>query len=1014
MSERELFLAALDVPDPADRAALLDRACAGDPDLRRRVEALLRSHEDAASFLNTPAVRAAPPPDGEPVTADHHTDPNSTRTQDSPPAAAPREDLGTVVGGRYTLVEMIGEGGMGSVYRAAQSDPVKRQVALKLVRAGMDSRAVLARFDAERQALALMDHPNIARIYDGGVTPAGRPYFVMELVDGVPITDFCDAKRLSPRARLELFVPVCQAIQHAHQKGIIHRDIKPSNVLVAEDAGRPVPKVIDFGVAKATGGQLADHTLHTGVGGVVGTPQYMSPEQAGLHNQDIDTRSDVYSLGVLLYELLTGSPPFTKKELEKKGLFEILRVVREETPPKPSTRLSTADALPSLSANRATEPRELTRLLRSELDWVVMKALEKDRARRYETANGFAADVLRYLSGEPVLAHPPSRGYRLKKFLRKNRGPVLASLLVAGALVGGVVGTTLGLLEARDQARRADDARRDEAGQRELAEQANQQAVAALRSFTDDLMSQLLGSRDKLTDTEKALLRNAQKQWDVFAGSKGQSPKARDIRGEGATQLARIQSKLGLVAEAEANDRKAVALREGLVSEFPTDPRYRKRLATSYQNLGSVLRGHGNPGEARGYFARAVEVYAALVADFPADADHRQHLAEAHISLGNATRDLGELGRAEAEYRAALGHQETLVAAHPDVADYRVSLARSHWGLAFTKKRLDQIPESEAHYRAAVGGYQVLAGTHPGVITYRRELAGLHRELGVTLTDAGRPAAGAAEFPPAVRVLGALAAEFPSVPGYRFDLGRAHRDYGKALRLVRQRAAAVEQFVKSAALFEALLAANPASLAYQADVGLVYLFHGDVFDAPTERPRALEWYDKAMRVLAAAHAADPKQVLIKYSVGSAHAARAEALDDLKRHTEAVREWDSAIALAPPHRVPLYRAKRVGALLRAGRAADAANEVAELAADPKRTGRELYDFACAAAAAGTPPDAERVLELLERAAAAGFADAEALAGSPHLGAVRGRPEFRKLVAAAEAVAPPPRGKIPAEP
>jgi WD40 repeat protein/tRNA A-37 threonylcarbamoyl transferase component Bud32/tetratricopeptide (TPR) repeat protein len=339
---------------------------------------------------------------------------------------------------------------MGTVYRAEQTRPVKRRVALKLIKVGMDSRVVLARFDAERQALALMDHPNIARVYDGGTTAASQPFFVMELVEGVPITEYCDQRRLRVRARLELFVAVRQAVQHAHQKGIIHRDLKPSNILVTEVEGRPTPKVIDFGVAKAMEFRLTEQSL-ADTGAIVGTPTYMSPEQADPSSMDIDTRTDVYALGVILYELLAGSPPIDAKQFKRGAFLEMLRMVREVDPPRPSTKVSTAEALPSIAARRDIDPEHLKRALKGDLDWIVMKALEKDRTRRYETANGFAADVLRHLANEPVVAAPPSRAYRMRKFVRKNRGRVIAASLMLTALVVGIVGTTLGLFQARRQ-----------------------------------------------------------------------------------------------------------------------------------------------------------------------------------------------------------------------------------------------------------------------------------------------------------------------------------------------------------------------------------------------------------------------------------------------------------------------------------------------------------------------------------------------------------------------------------
>jgi serine/threonine protein kinase/WD40 repeat protein len=402
-----------------------------DQELRSKVAGLLAAHCKADSFLDRPAV----PPQ---ATGDADLAANG--------AAAAQECPGTMIG-PYKLLERIGEGGMGAVWLAEQRAPVQRQVALKIIKAGMDTRQVVARFEAERQALALMDHPNIARVFDGGTTAGGRPYFVMELVKGVPITRYCDEHRLTPRERLELFLPVCQAIQHAHQKGIIHRDVKPANVLVAPYDGRPVPKVIDFGVAKATGQRLTERTLCTGFGAVVGTLEYMSPEQAELNNHDIDTRSDIYGLGVLLYELLTGTTPLSHERLKQAAFTEILRVIREEEPPRPSTRLSgLKETLPSISARRHMEPARLTRLVRGELDWIVMKALEKDRNRRYETANGLARDVERYLRDEPVRACPPTVGYRLRKLVRRNRGPVVAVSLVLLALVVGIVGTTWGLV----------------------------------------------------------------------------------------------------------------------------------------------------------------------------------------------------------------------------------------------------------------------------------------------------------------------------------------------------------------------------------------------------------------------------------------------------------------------------------------------------------------------------------------------------------------------------------------
>ncbi|HWB10568.1 MAG TPA: serine/threonine-protein kinase [Pirellulales bacterium] len=453
-----IFFSALEKGTLEERAAYLDAVCREDSGLRRRVERLLEAHPKAGGFLEPTAAYV--------------------------PGA---EEAGTVIAERYKLLEQIGEGGMGAVWVAEQTQPVRRKVALKLIKAGMDSHSVLARFEAERQALAVMDHPNVAKVLDGGLTESGRPFFVMEYVKGVPITEYCDATRLSVHERLQLFAQVCQAVQHAHQKGIIHRDLKPSNILVAPYDDKPVPKIIDFGLAKAMNQSLTERTLHTAHGTVLGTPLYMSPEQAQLNNLDVDTRSDIYSLGVLLYELLTGTTPLEKKRFKEAAWDEVRRIIREEEPPRPSTRLSSTDTLPSLAACRHTEPLKLTRQIRGDLDWIVMKALEKDRTRRYETANGFAADVQRHLAGEPVQAHPPSTAYRLKKFVRRHKGPVLAGTLLVVALLLGVIGTSIGLVLADTARRRAESAEQNARDGRQKVDAARRAAERTAASLQIDL-----------------------------------------------------------------------------------------------------------------------------------------------------------------------------------------------------------------------------------------------------------------------------------------------------------------------------------------------------------------------------------------------------------------------------------------------------------------------------------------------------------------------------------------------
>jgi WD40 repeat protein/serine/threonine protein kinase len=468
---QDVFLEVVELPDSAERAAALDRLCGGDAELRRRVETLLRAHDQPDTLLHASS--------GDPAAT---TEPR------------PVQQPGAIIAGRYKLLEQIGEGGMGAVWVAEQSEPVRRRVAIKLIKPGMDSRQVLSRFEAERQALAVMDHPNIAKVYDGGMTSEGRPFFVMEYVRGVPLTQYCDDARLTVARRLALFTQVCQAVQHAHQKGIIHRDLKPSNILVCLYDGQPVPKVIDFGLAKAIHQPLTDNTLYTAHGLMVGTPLYMSPEQAEFNNLDVDTRTDIFSLGVILYELLTGTTPLEKAQFKDAAFNEILRLIKEEEPPRPSLKLSTLSkidvrahsSLASIAALRGVEPAQLSRIVKGDLDWIVMKSVEKERSRRYATAGDLARDIERYLHDEPVEACPPSAGYRLKKFSRKHRAALVTAaafglLLLAGIAISTwqAVRATIAEGHAKDQSVAATEARDRESKARRKAEKAGAEARQA-------------------------------------------------------------------------------------------------------------------------------------------------------------------------------------------------------------------------------------------------------------------------------------------------------------------------------------------------------------------------------------------------------------------------------------------------------------------------------------------------------------------------------------------------------
>jgi serine/threonine protein kinase len=621
---------------PGQWDARLAELAGGDEELRLQVSRFLAAHREAGSFLDSPA-----PALGARLDELH------------------REKSGTVIG-PYQLLEQIGEGGFGVVFMAEQQQPLRRKVALKVLKPGMDSRQVIARFEAERQALALMDHANIAHVFDGGETASGRPYFVMELVKGIPITQFCDQEQLPIRQRLELFVSVCQAVQHAHQKGIIHRDLKPSNVMVTLHDGRPVVKVIDFGIAKATGQRLTDKTLFTGFAQLIGTPMYMSPEQAALSGLDVDTRSDIYALGVLLYELLTGTTPFAAERLKTVGYDELRRIIREEEPPRPSTRVSTlGQAATTAATQRKSDPRQLSRLFRGELDWIVMKALEKDRDRRYETASAFAADVQRYLHDEPVQACPPSLAYRFRKFARRNR-PALAIGASAALLLA------VGVALIAWQWRVAEDRRQ----QAELAGAAATRSAAKLAVVNRFLIDDLLGQADPTVNavgdkiTVRELLDKAARRIDdneVVAAEPEVEATIRQTIGDAYFQL-------NLYGKAEPQLRRALEIRRRVLGK-----KHKDTLWTS-NSLAFLLYGQGRSVEAEELSRENLRFARETLGG-----EHNETL-RALCFLGYALAAQGKLDEAEACFRERYETIRRTGGSEPlEVLEARVNLLFAVW-----------------------------------------------------------------------------------------------------------------------------------------------------------------------------------------------------------------------------------------------------------------------------------------------------------------------------------------------
>jgi len=727
--EEALFDAALQLP-AAERGDFLNKACAENHQLRKRIESLLKSDEKTTGVLEQIPERKA-------------------NFVSLPPSEKPGDLIG-----RYKLLEQIGEGGCGVVYLAEQEEPVRRKVALKIIKLGMDTRQVIARFEAERQALAMMDHPNIAKVLDAGATETGRPYFVMELVRGTKITDYCDENNFSARQRLDLFMQVCRAVQHAHQKGIIHRDLKPSNILVTLQDGAPMPIVIDFGIAKATGGlRLTDQTFFTAFEQFLGTPAYMSPEQAQLTNQDIDTRSDIYSLGVLLYELLTGGTPFDQKELLAAGLEEMRRTIRETEPPRPSTRLSSmaADASTTTANHRHTDVPKLIHLLRGDLDWIVMKALDKDRTRRYETANGLAMDLHRHLNNEPILARPPSSTYRLQKLVRRNRIVFVIAASVTAALVFGLVISGWSLAKEKKSRQEAENSRSQAVAneKKALAEAAKSQQIAR---FLGDMLEGVGPSVALGRDT--AILREIlDKAADRVGGDLSDQP---SVEAELLTTIGEIYFQIAQYEKAEVMHRKALALYRELLGENNL------QLAVSLDNLARAIEYQGKQATAEPLYREALKIRRKVLGnEHPAIANSLNTLAQdldwegktdeaenlrreslamqkklfgddslpvagALTGLAVSLITRGKLTEAENMLREALAIDDTRLA---NTNDLGTAMAR--FDLAIVLERQGKLDESEAVHREVLALRKKLLGNdHPDVAASLDQLAGvLQRQM---------------------------------------------------------------------------------------------------------------------------------------------------------------------------------------------------------------------------------------------------------------------------------------------
>jgi serine/threonine protein kinase/tetratricopeptide (TPR) repeat protein len=819
---RELFLHAVGQLPPEQWDAYLAEACGSDGELRRQAAHLLQVHREAGSFLERPVAADA-------IDANAGSVERTARQILLRPAASgtiddPSDGTGTIIAGRYKLLQQIGEGGMGTVWMGEQTEPVKRRVAVKLIRVERGhSKTILSRFEAERQAIALMDHPHIARLLDAGEAPpahaggAPRPFFVMELVKGVPLTDFCDAQKLGIPERLRLFMQVCAAVQHAHQKGVIHRDLKPSNVLVESHDGKPVPKIIDFGLAKATTGlQLSEHTLFTAFGTVMGTPLYMAPEQASASALDVDTRADIYALGIILYELLTGTTPITRDTMKKAALEEMLKLIREQEVPTPSSRLSSAASGPSVAANRQTEPAKLGRFVKGDLDWIVLKALAKERDRRYETANGFAKDIERFLDHEPVTAGPPTAGYRFRKFARRNRAMLAMVSVVAAALVVGTAVATWQAMRATKAEALADARLEAERRARQDADTNFQTARKAVDDYFTVVAGSSLLDSPGMEPLRKQLLETAMRYNVEFIRQRGDDPKLQADVAAAHIRVAEITYLVG-----GHFDQWFPHLRDGvdmitqMIADGRDTPEVQQRLARIRLSMGSAqpatTQTPDNEAVFR-YLRQNARNWEKLVHDNPQSADFQDALAGISLYLAQGIFYGGE---AATWSDRAIELWEKLKREHPDVQSYRMNLARAYELRGHMMARARRTQDSDEAFEKSLQLRRDLTRESPEKASHTAWLAASYRTIGEAQHFRNQPMRAEKTLRQALSLLEKLVADSPGVQTYQDELARTQLLLATVLKKLGRSQEAQAAYRHALGGFEQLVVAFPRAARYQ-------------------------------------------------------------------------------------------------------------------------------------------------------------------------------------------------------